>query len=239
MSKAILTKIRKELKKHVDLKYKQGAENFFKEDIVCYGVRAGIVRKVANQYWKEVKHLDKKEIFQLCEELLQKEYCEEATVAFSWAYRLKNKYEKSDFTTFERWLKKYVDNWAKCDDFCTHAFNRLFHKYPELYPKIKKWTRSKNRWERRAAAVVQISTEKEFYNPKNLKRIFETANILLLDTDDLVQKGYGWMLKAASHHYPAQVFKFVMDRKEKMPRTSLRYAIEKYPKEMRMEAMKK
>ena len=70
-----------------------------------------------------------------------------------------------------------------------------------------------------------------------LKDVFWTADKLLMDQDDLVQKGYGWMLKETSNIYQKQVFDFVMKRKHKMPRTALRYAIEKMPQSMRKKAM--
>jgi 3-methyladenine DNA glycosylase AlkD len=62
---------------------------------------------------------------------------------------------------------------------------------------------------------------------------------LLSDSDDLVQKGYGWMLKAASESHQKEVFDFVIKNRSTMPRTALRYAIEKMPKELKVEAMKK
>ena len=72
-----------------------------------------------------------------------------------------------------------------------------------------------------------------------LKDIFEIADILFQDNDDLVQKGYGWMLKEASRMHQAEVFEYVMRNKATMPRTALRYAIEKMPEELRRLAMKK
>lgn len=74
---------------------------------------------------------------------------------------------------------------------------------------------------------------------KFLKDIFQIADILLLDKDDLVQKGYGWMLKAASEANQKEIFDYVIKNRAVMPRTALRYAIEKMPKEMRVEAMKR
>jgi 3-methyladenine DNA glycosylase AlkD len=53
----------------------------------------------------------------------------------------------------------------------------------------------------------------------------------------MVQKGYGWLLKEASKAHQQQVFDYVMKWKAKMPRTALRYAIEKMPVEMRRQAM--
>ena len=69
--------------------------------------------------------------------------------------------------------------------------------------------------------------------------MFEIADILLLDSDDMVQKGYGWMLKVASKEHLDEIFRFVTDHKAEMPRTALRYAIEKMPAEMKAKAMKK
>tara|TARA_Y100000296_G_scaffold83094_1_gene113301 strand:+ start:213 stop:935 length:723 start_codon:yes stop_codon:yes gene_type:complete len=238
-NQTVLNKIRKELKQHVDFKYRKGSINFFKEKIKVHGVRSGIVRKIGKKYWKDVKDKFVEEIFTLCEQLLKSDYNEESTIAFSWAMNCRPRFEKKHFFVFESWVKKYVNNWAKCDDFCTHAFNRLLLKYPEFYSNVKKWTKSKNRWMRRAAAVIHISTEKQFYSSKNLKHIFEIADILLMDSDDLVQKGYGWMLKVASNHYQKQVFDYVMKNKKTMPRTALRYAIEKMPKGLKKKAMAK
>ena len=102
-------------------------------------------------------------------------------------------------------------------------------------PRVKTWAKSKNRWLRRASAVILIYSVRQ---EKYLKNILKTADILLQDSDDLVQKGYGWSLKVASNTFPKEVLEFIMKRKNKMPRTALRYAIEKYPKEMKSKAMK-
>jgi len=108
--------------------------------------------------------------------------------------------------------------------------------YPKLLSELKKWTKSKNRWTRRASAVTLIIPAR---HGKFLKDIFEIADELLMDKDDLVQKGYGWMLKAASQAHQKEVFDYVMSKKATMPRTALRYAIEKIPQELRARAMEK
>ena len=69
--------------------------------------------------------------------------------------------------------------------------------------------------------------------------MLEIAALLLTDTDDMVQKGYGWLLKEASRKNQQQVFAFVIRNRKEMPRTALRYAIELMPEEMKAEAMKK
>ena len=72
-----------------------------------------------------------------------------------------------------------------------------------------------------------------------LEGIFEIADGLLTDRDDLVQKGYGWMLKAAAESHRLEVFGFVLRHKTTMPRTALRYAIEKMPPDLKRRAMEK
>ncbi len=234
--KQVITQITRDLKKHRDLEYKKGSMNFFKEKINPIGVRAKDTRTIARKYFQEVKGLDKKEIFDLCERLLRTGYMEHGTVAFSWACKIRKDFTIDDFNIFERWLKKYVHNWAHCDDFCTHTFGTLIYQFPELLKKLKKWTKSENRWEKRAAAVTLIYHAKQ-KEKKYLKDIFWVADQLLLDEDDLVQKGYGWMLKEAANFWQKEVFDYVIKNKNRMPRTALRYAIEKMPQNLRKKAM--
>ena len=88
----------------------------------------------------------------------------------------------------------------------------------------------------RGAAVILIIPARKGLFFDDIQAI---ATTLLHDRDDMVQKGYGWMLKAASEAYRNEVFDFVVRHKATMPRTALRYAIEKMPADMRAEAMKK
>jgi 3-methyladenine DNA glycosylase AlkD len=74
---------------------------------------------------------------------------------------------------------------------------------------------------------------------KPLAPVFEIADILLLDKDDMVQKDFDWMLKVASNHEPMKVFEYVMSNKKVMSRTELRYAIEKLSPDLRKQAMAK
>lgn len=234
----IIQEIRKELKKNVEQEYKIGSQNFFREKIKLYGVCAKITRQIAKKYFVIMggERQDKNLIFKLIEELLKNGFNEEASIAFDWTKRLTNKIDKKDFVLLEKWLKKYIDNWAKCDDFCTHTIGFFLLKFPQFLPKLKMWAKDKNRWVRRASAVSLIYSLKR---KKYLKECFKIANILLKDDDDMVQKGYGWMLKEASNVFQKEVFKYVMANKKEMPRTALRYAIEKMPANLKKEAIKR
>lgn len=232
----IIDMIRKQLEESIDNKTKENSQRFFKEKIKFYGVKVPTVNKISKEYFKLVHLKPKNEIFDLCEILWQSGFIEESFIACNWSYNIHKKYEPEDFKLFEKWINKYVNNWASCDTFCNHTVGEFIQMYPEFLNELKKFTKSDNRWMKRAAAVsLIIPARKGLF----LDVIFEIADKLLLDNDDLVQKGYGWMLKAASDSHQNEVFEFVMKNKSIMPRTSLRYAIEKMPEEMRKLAMDK
>jgi 3-methyladenine DNA glycosylase AlkD len=236
MTSSILADIRHELEQQTDLKTKSSSQHFFKEKVSFIGVKTVIVTGIARKYFNQLKTVDKLQIFTLCEELLKSDYIEEAFIAFDWSYRLRDSYTPDDFAIFEKWIDKYVNNWAKCDTLCNHTVGAFVEKYPEYINNLKKWTASENRWFRRAAAVTLIIPAKQ---GKFLVDIFEIADILLLDKDDLVQKGYGWMLKEASRRHQEEVFDYVLRNNKNMPRTALRYAVEKMPDDLRRQAMGK
>ena len=232
----VIERVREELKASADEKTKQSFQRFFKEEVTYYGVKTGTVGRIAKKYWNEVKSLGKKEIFSLCEELYRSNYTEEAFVAAFWLPNLVEKLEPSDLAVFKGWIEKYINNWAKCDGFCNHTIGDFIEKYPDCLTEVKSWAKSENRWLRRAAAVSLIVPAKK---GKFRQDAFEISNMLLHDEDDMVQKGYGWLLKEESRKHQKEVLDYVVKNRKTMPRTALRYAIELMPAELKAEAMKK
>jgi 3-methyladenine DNA glycosylase AlkD len=232
----IIHEIRQELGSNAKAEDRESGKRFFKEAVELYGVKSALVSKIAKQAYNKIKDLPKQEIFAFCEELWCSGMLEESFIACEWAYNLHKHYLEEDFEVFANWISKYVSNWASCDTLCNHTVGTFLEMYPQYIKKLKTWTESANRWLRRAAAVsLIIPARKGMFKDD----IFAIADKLLLDTDDLVQKGYGWMLKALAAKYEEEVFQYVLSKKAVMPRTALRYAIEKMPKEKKEEAMKK
>jgi len=235
MSK-IIEQVRHELINNSDVTTKESGTRFFKEEVRLYGVKTGIVTKISKQAFKSIEKLSKKEILDLCEQLWISGIMEESFIACNWAYAINKRYSEDDFTLFERWVNEYVTNWASCDTLCNHTIGTFLEMYPLYVEKLKDWTKSPNRWVRRASAVALIVPAKKGLFKKD---IFEIADKLLLDADDLVQKGYGWMLKSLCAKYEDDVYQYVLSKRDIMPRTALRYAIEKMSKDRKQEAMKK
>jgi len=232
----LIQQIRNDLAANVDEQIKKSTHRFFKEEIKNYGIKTAIVGKIAKKYWQQVRNKPQQEIFSLCEELYKSGYIEEAFIVSCWMPEYIENLRPSDIDTFKRWIECYITNWAECDSFCNHTIGDLIEKYPEIVPEVKTWAKSQNRWLKRAAAVSFIIPAKQ---GKYLVDAFEICDLLLLDGDDMVQKGYCWLLKEESRKHQKEVFDYVVKHRKVMPRTALRYAIELMPKELKAEAMQK
>ena len=233
---SILEDLRADLIRNSNEKDRLAGQRFFKEEVNLLGMKAAVLTTIAKEHYRNIPDKSKSNIFHLCDELFASGIMEESYVACNWSYNVHKEYELTEFGIFEKWINKYINNWATCDTLCNHTVGTLVEMYPELIIGLKRWARSENRWVKRASAVsLIVPARKGLF----LEDIFDIAETLLRDTDDMVQKGYGWMLKVASQKHQKEVFDFVLQRKAEMPRTALRYAIEKMPVEMKREAMKK
>jgi 3-methyladenine DNA glycosylase AlkD len=215
---------------------RNSTESFFKHDIKCYGVSNPDSQKIGRAYILELKEYPKEFIWALCEELFRSEYLEESLIACQIAFAQKKCFSESDFDLFESWIKKYINNWAECDTFCNKVIGEMLFRFPRTINRVKSWSLSENLWVRRASAVSFIYPGKR---NTYVEDQFDIALILLEDKEDMVQKGYGWMLKVLSSTRLNEVYQFVQTYKDRMPRTALRYAIEKMPTELKIEAMKR
>lgn len=232
--KDIVALVRRELSAQGDGTVAKSQQQFFKERIKAYGVKTPAVKRLAQELGRDIAKVQKEAVFEWCEALWQSGFLEESIVACQWSFAQRKAFTTGDFVVFERWVLQYVNNWASCDTFCNHTVGELLLRYPDCIPSLQTWATAENRWLRRAAAVSLIVPARQ---GKYFDTVLKIAALQLSDNDDLVQKGYGWLLKVAANHHQDEVFAFIMQHKDRMPRTALRYAIEKMPPEKRLQAM--
>ena len=94
---------------------------------------------------------------------------------------------------------------------------------------LRRLARSKDLWERRIAIVATHY----FIRQGDLDETFRVADILLNDQHDLIHKAVGWMLREAGKRDARRLRAFLAPRHDRMPRTMLRYAIERFPERER------
>lgn len=233
----LLKSINKDLKAISTPEMRKGQEKFFKEQVRFIGCSLWGARKVAAKYRKLLKEdgWSYDDVLELCESLLRKDTFEEKTVAFAFVEARHREFRRKDFRRFESWLKKYVDNWAHTDHIAPHIIGPLISMYPDLQPNVYRWTRSKNRWLRRAACVSYVIHGRR---GRFKDQIFDTADALLDDKDDLVQKGVGWLLKETSKADERAVVAYLMKNRSRTSRLVLRYATEKVSRSDRERVLK-
>jgi len=231
---SILESVMHDLEEMSDPARRESGSRFFKEPVRSRGVRTTDTHTVARRYWTAVAPLGRSRGLALCEELYRNGYLEDGFVAADWAARLGPVLEPGDIHRFGTWVDRYIENWAACDSLCNHAVGDPVTRFPETVNVLKEWTHSRNRWMRRAAAVsLVVPAKRGFF----LDDALAIADLLLVDDEDLVRKGYGWLLKEASRNHRDEVFAFVFARRATMPRTALRYAVELMPPDLRSAAM--
>lgn len=200
------------------------------------GLKNPDVYKIADEYFRQYKHYSTEDLIEACAAMLATGSREMRFSAFRWGDKMHKRLTPAHLPELERWMDNYLFDWADCDFLSTKTIGELFVRYPECIERTTEWASSKKLFTRRAAAVTLIVPVKRI---DVLPQAFAIAEALLMDTEDLVQKGYGWLLKVAADRYPDEVFSFLLERKHCMPRTALRYAIEKMPESMRQKVLRR
>ena len=130
-----------------------------------------------------------------------------------------------------RWLAAdKLDNWAMTDLLCMEVLGPLLDREPQLALRMRPWTRAKSPWLRRAAAAALTGPVR---HGVALDEAYRTATTLSAAKEDLVHKATGWMLREAGKSDQPRLEKWLRKNGQKLPRTALRYAIEKFPEPKR------
>lgn len=127
-----------------------------------------------------------------------------------------------------------INNWDIVDVSCTYIVGAYVLRHPEKVTLLYKLAKSRNIWERR---VAMVSTGL-LIRAGQLDPAFDIAAMLLADKHDLMHKAVGWMLREAGKKDADRLRAFLHEHIAAMPRTALRYAIERFDPEERQYFLK-
>ncbi len=135
----------------------------------------------------------------------------------------------------KRWLADdHSDNWATTDAICGRLIGPLLATHPALIAQTSKWSRHPNMWVRRASAVSLVEGAR---NGRALDDAYAVAQRLHGDGEDLIQKAVGWLLREAGKTDMPRLERYLLANGSSMPRTTIRYAIERFPPARRRELL--
>lgn len=218
---------------HADPGQVAGLARFFKTGPGQYGegdrflgIKVPVTRAVVKENWKETT-------FQDLEECIVSEYHEVRLAALLtlveiFSHSRKNPGRQKECIDFYLSHTAYINNWDLVDLSC--------------YPLLGVWLLNKDRsllydlarngktlWEQRIGMVSTMT----FVRHGQLQDTFDIADILIGHPHDLIHKAVGWLLREAGKRDQSALIAWLEPRYRTMPRTMLRYAIEKFPEEKR------
>ena len=207
-----------------------GVARFFKSGKGQYGegdyflgINVPTITKIAKQH----TDIDLKEV----EILLNNKWHEIRVLAvkiLALKFGLMKTGEQEKARIYKFYLKKTknINNWDLVDISCHYVVGSfLLNKKAEAKRVLSKLARSKDLWERRIAIISTYA----FIRNNDLTLTYEIADMLLGDEHDLMHKAVGWMLREAGKKDEVRLKDYLIKNIIKMPRTALRYAIERFP----------
>jgi len=226
LKKAIRANANKDHAKTMQWFFKTGKGEYGEGDKFI-GIKVPVQRKIAKKFGE----LDLEDL----QKLLNSKIHEERLISL---LILVDKYDKADEKVKDKIYRFYkknrrkINNWDLVDLSAPKilGIHLLNHDKQILY----KYAHSKNLWEKRISIISTYS----FIKNHDFNTTLEISDILLNDDQDLIHKAVGWMLREVGKQSLQILEKFLKPRYKKMPRTMLRYSIEKFPEKKRKKYLK-
>jgi 3-methyladenine DNA glycosylase AlkD len=146
---------------------------------------------------------------------------------------LVNKYKKENSDKIYQYYMDHltaINNWDLVDSSAPYIVGDYLYKHPEKSKILIDFSHSENLWVRRISIVSTFT----FIKNNEFNTTLEIAKLLLNDNHDLIHKALGWMLREIYKRDERIIKRFLRQNYAQIPRTTLRYAIERMDKEERL-----
>lgn len=226
----IATQIRSALHAGGSAEHAKGVQRFFKDEIRSHGWYTAELRRAARRFRREIQRDRGLEfVVAVADQLFSGSVLEEKIAAVFLLEKLDPQFGDTEFKLFESWISR-ISSWADHDALVHDLIAPMVIAKPSRIKAIFRWAKSKNRWHRRAACVALIRRTRQNISFEEVTKLSE---LLLLDKEDMVQKGLGWLLREAAKYNPEATVPYLMTIKERAPRLILRTACETLAPEKR------
>jgi 3-methyladenine DNA glycosylase AlkD len=151
-----------------------------------------------------------------------------------WMFEKANDDLKRQIYTFYLNHTQFINNWDMVDGSAPTIVGQFILTHPQEKKRLLTLIKSTNMWERRIAMVATYA----FIKAKELEIVFQLAEKLLIDKQDLIHKAMGWMLREAGKVDRVALERFLDKYASTMPRTALRYSLEKFDSDTKTHYMR-
>jgi len=232
-----LSQLKKDLRAVSSKEYAKNATWFFKtgpgeygEGDVFIGIRMGDLRQVARRR----RDLASADIVRLLDSKIHEERMT-GLVIMEEQFRRGDDTKKAEMKKlFERKMDR-INNWDLVDISTPKIYGEWFRlSGRDPMPTLRRLAKSKNLWRRRIAMLSTFP----YIKHGQFTEALAIADLLLHDKHDLIHKAVGWLLREIGKIDLPSEEAFLLPRYKKMPRTMLRYAIERFPEMKRQKYLK-
>jgi 3-methyladenine DNA glycosylase AlkD len=216
------------------------AERYFRGDhgLRFYNVGTKPMRAFARSIY--VANRDEWSVDQamrLADQLIADPYLETKSVGIELVARYRRSFTPKLLPRWKRWLARNDSaNWATTDAICGLLIGPLLVQHPELTAQMRRWASDRNMWVRRASIVSLIKPIATRTIPVDLA--YNVSAALHPDEHDLIHKAVGWTLREAGKVDPARLERYLRANGASIPRTTVRYAIERFSDAKRRELLR-
>ncbi|MBE0593916.1 MAG: DNA alkylation repair protein [Gemmatimonadales bacterium] len=227
------------LRQQADPRVAQQAATYFKKHdrFAVYGVRTPLVRTLVRDLHAQVAgSWGVNEALACCEILSAKRHHESKAVGVLLLGRYSNQLPVTLVRTVRGWIVEgRFANWAGIDLVCPELVTPLVHRNPALARTVRRWGLDRLVWLRRAAVVTFVPLARK---GRHLDDAYALVEQLLADREDLVHKACGWLLREAGKTDARRLERFLLQHGGAVPRTTVRYAIERFPETARQRLLR-
>jgi len=210
----IAAEIRSLLKDQGSAEHAKGVQWFFKEEVKSLGWYTADLRRAAGLSRRQLRNeFGLAFVVEVADRLFFGRVLEEKTFAVFLLEKLTGEFGEKEFRLFESWLAR-ISSWADHDALVHYLIAPMISAEPKRLPKAFKWSKSPDRWHRRAACVALIHGTRQ---GKFWPQIMRLSNSLLPDKDDMVQTG---------KVNPARTIRYLVKIRASAPRLVMRTACE-------------
>ncbi|MBI2924427.1 MAG: DNA alkylation repair protein [Verrucomicrobia bacterium] len=202
-------------------------QRFFKTPVALLGIETAMVRRLARDWQRRLKpQWTAADAVELCDLLMREREHELKGVGVLILSAFAAELDLALLPRVEGWLTRHCDNWALVDVLAPTLVSPLLARYPAAVRRCGSWTKSPSLWLRRAAVVAFVPHAGK---GQLLDEAFRVVERLLSDREDFIHKALGWLLREVSKVAPEQVALFLLEKGTRVPRTTVRYALERFP----------
>jgi 3-methyladenine DNA glycosylase AlkD len=215
------------LRRRHDPQRARGLQQYFKHPIVALGIDTPTLRQFADDRSRRLTAAwDPPRAIALCDRLLQEPEFEVRGTGILILSAFQRELRPGLTRVARRWLDTRLDNWALVDTFCGSVLSPLLGRHPGVERTLRTWSRARSLWVRRAAIVTLVPFARR---GRRLDTAYDLAAAHFADAEDLMHKAVGWLLREAGKTDSPRLRGFLLRHGPAIPRTTLRYAIERFP----------